>query len=196
MLDYDREASGYDDTRGGQQRAAEAAAAVDRLIPVRARRVIDVAGGTGIVSALLAKLGHDVVVCDLSEEMLRAAQRRLPGRVVRADAARMPFPDGTAAVICMVWLLHLVDDVDAILAEAVRVLRPGGHLLTTVDKAAAHGRQAGTATDSSARVEAILHDLGAAPAGQTTFVGLGQGRGRGRVADPVFTLRAFEKQDA
>lgn len=191
-MDYDREASGYDDTRGGQERAAEAAAAVDRLIPARARRVVDVAGGTGIVSTLLAKLGHDVVVCDLSEGMLRAAQRRLPGRVVRGDAARLPFQDGSAAAVCMIWLLHLVDDVDGVLAEAVRVLGPGGRLLSTVDKAASHGHDTSGATDSSTVLEAKLADLGATPAGQTTFVGLGQGRQR--APDPVFTLRAFEKR--
>jgi ubiquinone/menaquinone biosynthesis C-methylase UbiE len=124
--------------------------------------------------------------------MLRAAQRRLPGRVVRGDAASLPFRDGGAAVVCMIWLLHIVDDVDSVLAEAVRVLEPGGRLLTTVDKAAAHGHRTGAATDSSAAVEATLADLGAVPAGTTTFVGLGQGR-RG-APDPVFTLRAFEKQ--
>lgn len=191
MLDYDREASGYDDTRGGQARAAEAAAAVDRLIVARGGRVLDIAGGTGIVSTLLAKLGHDVVVCDLSEGMLRAAQRRLPGRVLRTDGARLPLPDACAAAVCMIWLLHLVDDVDAFLAEAVRVLVPGGRLITTVDKAAAHGDHSRVPTDSSEAVEASLRSVGALPVQQTSFVGLGLGRHG--AADPVFTLRAFER---
>jgi len=196
VLDYDHEAGRYDDSRGGEKRAAEAAAAVHRLLPARPGLVVDVGGGTGIVSAVLAKLGHDVAVCDLSHGMLRAAQNRLPGRVLRADARRLPFPDSSLGAVCMVWLLHLVEharDVERMLVEVVRVLAPGGRLVTTVDKAAAHGHHSRAPGDASAAVDAVLRRLGMRSVASTTFVGIGQGGGR---SDPVFTLRAFERPDA
>lgn len=190
MPDYNREAQRYDETRGGEARAAEAAAAVVRMLPRPSGVVLDVAGGTGIVAAVLSKLDHDVVVCDLSEGMLRQAQRRLPPRVVQADAAQLPFPDRGVAAVLMVWLLHLVDDAEAMVGEAVRVLRPGGRLITTVDKARAHGWQDRAPADAAEVVEKVAARLGLLPAAETTFVGVGQGRDR---PDPVFTLRAFEK---
>lgn len=47
---YDSEAHRYDSSRGGPARADAAAAAITRLLPPSARTVLDVAGGTGIVS--------------------------------------------------------------------------------------------------------------------------------------------------
>ncbi|NEB79499.1 class I SAM-dependent methyltransferase, partial [Streptomyces sp. SID14478] len=50
----------------------------------------------------------------------------------------LPFADGTFDAVTSVWLLHLLDDAAPVIAEAARVLRPGGVYLTTVDKSAAH----------------------------------------------------------
>ncbi|MGH3330128.1 MAG: class I SAM-dependent methyltransferase, partial [Nocardioidaceae bacterium] len=78
---YDAEAAVYDESRGGLARASAAAEAVGSLVPTRGVAV-DVAGGTGIVSAELARLGFSVVVTDLSVGMLSVAWPRLPGRVL------------------------------------------------------------------------------------------------------------------
>ncbi|MPZ95725.1 MAG: methyltransferase domain-containing protein [Propionibacteriales bacterium] len=186
MLDYDREASRYDDTRGGVPRAIAAAAAVDRLLPAGTSVVLDLAGGTGIVSEQLAGPSRALVVLDRSHGMLRRAVERLPGRGVQADAARLPLADGCVDAVAMVWLLHLVDHPEQVLAEAVRVLTPGGTLVTTVDKRAAHGHPVDEhAGDSRPRVEATLRALGAEPAGSTTFAGVGQ------QGEPVYSLVAF-----
>jgi hypothetical protein len=125
--------------------------------------------------------------------MARVAAARLPGGVVCGDAARLPLLDGSADAVTMIWLLHLLDQADsaAVLAQAARVLRPGGTLLTTVDKnhAAYHTggdvaallgpvRDAHTPPQSDAldRVLEVGAGLGLAMAGRTTFAGLGQGR--------------------
>ncbi|MET9168915.1 hypothetical protein ABZW51_31100, partial [Streptomyces cellulosae] len=50
MLDYDEEAERYDALRGGEPRAAAAAEAVLSLVPRQARRLLDAACGTGIVT--------------------------------------------------------------------------------------------------------------------------------------------------
>jgi len=171
---YDQEADRYDESRGGAERARAAAEALHRLLPERGT-VLDVAAGTGIVGAELAALGHLVHGADLSQGMLRRAKIRLPGHVVRADAAVLPVADGSVAAVTAVWLLHMLDDSDNVLAEASRVLRPDGVLLTTVDKTESHriadGRlpAEGRAEDGLASLTARAARYGLELTGATTF---------------------------
>ncbi|MEU5593081.1 class I SAM-dependent methyltransferase [Streptomyces sp. NPDC020298] len=200
MLDYDKEADAYDATRGGEGRAAAAAEAVLGLIPDGAHRLLDIACGTGIVTRRLAaaRPGMRVTGADLAQGMTRMAAARLPGAVVRADSRRLPFPDGTFDAVTSVWLLHLLRDAadaDRVVAECVRVLRPGGVYVTTVDKAAAHDvgsdidavlapRPRRPARDAADAVAAHAARHGLRPAGRASFPGLGQGRSpRGTIAN-------------
>jgi SAM-dependent methyltransferase len=192
VLDYDKEAGVYDASRGGERRAAAAADAVLGLVPGDVRRLLDVGCGTGIVTRRLAAARPQVRVtgADLTYGMVRMAAARLPGAVVLADAHRLPFPGGAFDAVTCVWLLHLMKDgpdVRAVLAECARVLRPGGTLVTTVDKAAAHdvgsdidvvlaARPRRAARDAAARVEAYAAECGLTPAGRARFRGHGQGR--------------------
>jgi septum formation protein len=190
---YDAEAGVYDETRGGLERARAAADALCSLVPPGGR-LLDVAGGTGIVSAELADRGFDVLVTDLSPGMLALAGERLPGRAAVASADRLPVRTGSCEVVTMVWLLHLlpIPVADRVLAEAVRVLRPGGHLVTTVDKDLAHGRRRRTDADAADRVAATVQRLGLAFIGQDSF----SGRTRWRSSsdgDPVFSLAAYRR---
>jgi ubiquinone/menaquinone biosynthesis C-methylase UbiE len=190
---YDAEAGVYDETRGGVDRARAAAATVTALVPPGGR-LLDVAGGTGIVSAELAARGFDVVVTDLSRGMLRAAAERLPGRVAVASADRLPFADDSLDVVTMVWLLHLlpVPVADAVLAEAARVVRPGGHVVTTVDKDLAHGGVRRTGADAADRVAHVARRLGLGFTGQGSFSGRSTW-GSARGGDPVFPVAAYRK---
>ncbi|MEU6627086.1 class I SAM-dependent methyltransferase [Streptomyces parvus] len=191
MLDYDDEARHYDATRGGEPRARAAADAVERLLPQGPCAVLDIACGTGIVTERLLRPERTVVGVDRSPGMLGLAARRLPGGVVRGDAAALPFASRTVDAVVIVWLLHLLPDPDPVLAEAARVLRPGGVLITTVDKNDAYFvedsdvaqvtadlRRAYTprVPDRSARVLDRAAELGLRMAGRTVFPGTGQGR--------------------
>jgi ubiquinone/menaquinone biosynthesis C-methylase UbiE len=169
-LSYDDEAERYDATRGGEERARAAATAVAELVPGTGTAV-DVAGGTGSVSGELARLGWSVLVVDASAGMLRVAARRLPGRVLRATATRLPLRSSSVDLVTTIWLLHLlrVSDADQVLAEAARVLRPGGALVTTVDKDLAHGRVRRTNGDHRERVEQVARRMGLAATGSTVF---------------------------
>ncbi|HVX42717.1 MAG TPA: class I SAM-dependent methyltransferase [Mycobacteriales bacterium] len=190
MLDYDAEAPTYDGKRGGTARAAAAADALSGLL--RSGPVLDVAGGTGIVGEQLRQRGVPILVADRSAGMLAKAAGRLPGCVVQADGARIPFGDGVLGGVVMIWLLHLVPDVRPFIAEAARSLRVGGVLLTTVDKAAAHGwGQPGEGPDAPARVASIAIEHGLSECGRTRFTGHGMGRDGN--ADPVFDVRSFER---
>jgi septum formation protein len=133
-FEYDEsEAARYDETRGGSERAQAAAAAVHSLLP-EGGRVVELAVGTGIVAAELVALGNLVHGIDLSSAMLQHAKVRLPGHVAAADAARLPFADRRCDAVYAVWLLHLLEDSDPVLAEVARVLRPGGVFITTAEK--------------------------------------------------------------
>lgn len=186
-LDYEAEAARYDDTRGGVPRAEAAAAAVLRLLPPGTRTLVDVACGTGLVTERLGRPGLAVYGADAAHAMLRTAADRLPGRAVRADARRLPLPDGSVDAVSAIWLLHLVPFAEEIVAEAARVLRPGGVLVTTVDKDAAHDvgsdidallrphRAPDAGSDRADLVTAYAAEHGLAPAPGTVFTGHGQG---------------------
>ena len=193
MLEYDVEAAHYDSTRGGLPRASEAAAAVLRLASSTGR-YLDIAGGTGIVSQQVAAgSGGSMVVADLSHGMLVKASERLPGRAVQSRAEALPIATASIDVVTAIWLLHLLPDAAPIVDEVARVLRPGGAFVTTVDKNVAHGHRdpATGPPDGLARLTALCAAHGMAPAGATTFVGVGQQRPDGAV--PTFAVAAFAK---
>lgn len=114
-------------------------AMVETLGVTASMRVIDVAAGTGLVTAAIARrYGCRVVAVDQSEEMLRGARRRvsrepeLASRVdlVRAEAERLPFEDGEFDGLTAGYLLRYVDDTAATLGELARVVRRGGTVAT------------------------------------------------------------------
>lgn len=96
-------------------------------------RTLDVATGPGYVAGAAAARGAAVVGLDFSAAMLAEARRHHPAIEFEAgDAAALPFPDARFdAVVMSFGLLHL-DRPDLALAEAHRVLRPGGRLAFTV----------------------------------------------------------------
>lgn len=127
---FDRVAAEYDASRGGRDRAVTCARDIAGHLP--AGDALEIGVGTGIVAqALLAEVPQlrRLVGIDISADMLAQAARRLPGAVVRASALHLPFGDGRFDAVVAVHVLHLVSDLDATLAEAARVLRPGGRVV-------------------------------------------------------------------
>lgn len=103
------------------------------------QRVLDLAGGTGDLTALLARRAGPegfVTLADVNESMLARGRERLAdegivGNVgfVRADAERLPFPSGAFDCVTIGFGLRNLTDRQAGLAEMHRVLRPGGRAL-------------------------------------------------------------------
>jgi SAM-dependent methyltransferase len=91
---------------------------------------LDAACGTGRYAAALSARGHRVLGVDSSPEMLDHARLRVPNaRFEVGDLHRLPVADGVMdLVVCGLALVH-VPDLDPVLAEFARVLRPGGHLV-------------------------------------------------------------------
>lgn len=92
--------------------------------------VLDVGGGTGGVSAPLAASVRAVVVVEPSAALASRGRSRFAAtRFVRGDGTRLPVRAASVDVVLLIEVLHHVADADAVLREAVRVLRPGGRIV-------------------------------------------------------------------
>lgn len=91
---------------------------------------LDAACGTGRIAGLLAAHGHRVIGVDGSPDMLARARERVPDGDFRiGELARLPVPDDSVDLVtCALALTHNAD-LDPVLAEFARVLRPGGHVV-------------------------------------------------------------------
>lgn len=97
-------------------------------------RLLDVATGTGGQARAFAARAQEVVGVDLSEAMLRVAHRtnRASNLAFRqADASRLPFADLSFDAACISFALHEMPAGvrDRVLAEMVRVTRPGAPII-------------------------------------------------------------------
>lgn len=98
--------------------------------------VVDLGCGTGDLCELARATGARLVGIDFAARMLAVARRRL-GRIdlVRADAAALPLPAASATAVISAFTLRNFVAIPAVLAEAARVLAPGGRLaLLEVDE--------------------------------------------------------------
>ena len=102
-------------------------------------RVLDLAGGTGDIAALLRERVGDageLVLGDINGEMLRVGRDRMTDRghvrgfeYVQCNAQALPFPDASFDLVTIAFGLRNVTRRDRALAEVRRVLRPGGRFL-------------------------------------------------------------------
>lgn len=95
--------------------------------------VLDVGCGDGVLGAVLAARAGDGSSRPgrdrhrwLGLDRSRAAVERAPGPVVVADAGQLPVRTRSVAAVAALWVLYELDDPAAAIAEAARVLVPGG----------------------------------------------------------------------
>ena len=152
------------------------------LLPARLGRVLDIGTGTGRLLELLAPRAANGLGIDASRAMLALARSRLakPGlthcAVRLADMYRLPLADAAMDAVVLQMVLHYAEDPAGAVAEAARVLRPGG-LLVVVDLAAhdradcrerlAH-RWPGFTDD---RIALLFEEAGLAPSGPVSVPG-------------------------
>jgi SAM-dependent methyltransferase len=105
----------------------------DAIVPPPGRRTLEVGCGEGRVSRDLAARGHRVTGVDASGTLVEHARAADPaGWYVVADAAALPFADRSFDLVVAYNSLMDVDDMPAAVAEAARVLAPGGRLCICV----------------------------------------------------------------
>src|SRR5262245_27722191 len=117
----------------GELTAQSTAPLLDAAAVKKRTKVLDIATGPGYVAAAAAKRGATVIGVDFSAAMVAEAQRRNPDIECReGDAEQLPFDnDLFDAAVVNFGILHLARP-DQALAEACRVLRPGGRFGFTV----------------------------------------------------------------
>lgn len=92
----------------------------------KSRSLLEVGCGTGYFTDWFASLGLSVVGLDRLPSMLTVARSQRPAlHFALADAAYLPFGDGTFDVVALVTLLEFLDTPEAVLREAERVARYG-----------------------------------------------------------------------
>jgi ubiquinone/menaquinone biosynthesis C-methylase UbiE len=128
-VSFDPIAARYDATRGGEARGRVIADILRPWLPADGP-IVEIGVGTAVVAS--AADGAPVIGLDLSPAMLDIAAQRFGGPLVQADAGAIPLRSGTVAAVSAVWVLHLVGDRSAVVAECHRILRPGGRLLAVV----------------------------------------------------------------
>lgn len=114
-------------------------AEIIKQLGIGSKRVLDVGCGAGFLSNDLARAGHVVTGLDASRSSLDVAEKFAPNytanekktgsaNYILGDAYFLPFEENTFDVVCAMDFLEHVEDPARVIAEASRVLKPGGLL--------------------------------------------------------------------
>src|SRR5437762_13451366 len=108
-----------------------AAELVRRASPRAGQRVLDVAGGTGVVAVTAARLGARVTGLDLTPELLQRAREnaQIAGVEIewhQGDVEQLPFADRTYDMVLSQFGHIFSPRPDVAIAELLRALKPGG----------------------------------------------------------------------
>jgi len=167
---FDRASRSYDAAAVLQARVRDQLLQRLELVRINPACVVDAGAGTGHASRELKRHYRNarVVALDVSPAMLGEARRQqgLLRRFDRlcADAARLPLADASVDLIYSNLMLQWCDDIDAVFAEARRVLKPHGLLTfsTLGPDTLGELRSAWAAVDGHVHVNRFLdmHDIG------------------------------------
>lgn len=107
----------------------------EKLQGICGGKILDVATGSGdFVNTLMKMLkNYDCFVgIEISEKDLKSAKKRFEGQPVKfldMDAGHLKFEDNSFDTVCISYSLHHLENIDRVLAEMKRVLKPAGYFL-------------------------------------------------------------------
>ena len=125
----------WDDIRARHVAEDEVEAVMLRLMHNRRLgHLLDVGTGTGRMAEIFAPIARRITALDRSPEMLRIARAKLADTSITADLLQgdfvaLPLDEMSVDTVVMHQVLHFAHEPGRVIAEAARVLRPGGHLL-------------------------------------------------------------------
>ncbi len=123
-----------------QERLRAALVMVDTIGLPRQARILDVGSGAGLASVAMAGRGFLVDAVDPCHAMVeatrgRAAEAGVQSRIITAtgDVHALPFPDQSFSLVVALGVLPWLPEIGKPIREIARVLRPGGHVIVSVD---------------------------------------------------------------
>jgi 2-polyprenyl-3-methyl-5-hydroxy-6-metoxy-1,4-benzoquinol methylase len=141
LIDHDRIAEVYEGTLGSREFQQVSRRRIHWMCAqVGGPDVLDIGCSQGIASILLAREGHRVIGIDREREAIRAARERLDQEETQVrervefrvgEGRAVGFPDGSFDAVLLGEVLEHQLDPGKLLAEARRVLRPGGRIVVT-----------------------------------------------------------------
>lgn len=154
---FDAHAEQWDAIRGLHVAESEVEAAMTALLgQVAIGRLVDIGTGTGRMIALFGHQAENALGIDRSPQMLRLARARLAEAGLenvdlrQADMYALPLTDGSADTVILHQLLHFAQMPELAIAEAARLIAPGGRLL--IADFAPHDREDLRAEQAHARL--------------------------------------------
>ncbi|EJR55595.1 hypothetical protein IIM_00687 [Bacillus cereus VD107] len=108
--------------------------AINNIVDVQNKRIIDIGCGGGIYTKELALMGAtNVIGLDFSKEILQAAKENCSSfpniSFIHGDAHNIPFPDETFDIVISRAVIHHLQDIPTFLSEASRILKKDGLLI-------------------------------------------------------------------
>jgi len=99
--------------------------------PAPGQCIVDLAGGTGDVAALMAAADRQVTVCDPSQAMMQVGRARghLHVQWLEGTGENMPLPPASVDTVTIAFGIRNVTRIEDALVEVLRVLKPGGRFL-------------------------------------------------------------------
>ncbi len=90
-------------------------------------KALDLASGTGDIAGLLLKHTHNVTLCDINEDMLSIAKKKInSGDFVLADAQNLPFKNESFNLVTCVFGIRNFQEIEKSICEVKRILTIGG----------------------------------------------------------------------
>jgi ubiquinone/menaquinone biosynthesis C-methylase UbiE len=129
---YDKMAAGFERRRAlpGEVAQSVRSAVLAAVGHTASPRLLDLGAGSGRMGLSFVAAGDDYVAVDLSERMLRVFAEKdaggLRARLVQADGRALPFANASFDVVLLIAVFGDVPDWRPLVAEACRVLQPGG----------------------------------------------------------------------
>jgi len=145
----------WDSIRSLHVAECEVEQAIERALERELGRLVDIGTGTGRMIELFGPRSAQAIGIDRSSEMLRLARVKLEAAGIasslrQGDMYALPLGDGSADSVIIHQVLHYAHSPAAAIAEAARVLSPGGTLL--IVDFAAHEREELRASDAHIRL--------------------------------------------